>query len=122
MFNVIEEKYPINKYIFGGDISLPSGFMFIAPVYSEGNLDYLRKDLITNVRGIGIDDLIITQVVVGRLCYRLFDNMYSMQYKPLVEKYKVRTYQGRITYDKEAFEREEELTIDINKTTSKGDE
>ena len=30
--------------------------------------------------------------------------MYSLQYKPLVEKYKIKTYSGRILYDKDQTE------------------
>lgn len=101
MLNVIEEKIPSNKYITEGDISSPYSVIFIAPIFSDNDLAVLRKSITDEVKGIELEDMIVTEVIVGRLCYRLFDNMYSMQYKPLVEKYKLKTYDHMILYDKE---------------------
>ncbi|MGC8496362.1 MAG: AsnC family transcriptional regulator [Candidatus Micrarchaeia archaeon] len=117
MLNVIEEKYPINKYILEGDISAPDGVMILAPIYSENNLDTIKKDLLNNIKGIEVEDLVVEEILIGRLCYRLFDNMYSLQYKPLVEKYKIKTYAGRILYDKEQIE-EPNTTEEIDLSTS----
>ena len=116
MLSVIEEKYPINKYILEGDISTPEGVMIIAPTYSESDYETIKGDLLNNIKGIDVDDLIIKEVIIGRLCYRLFDNMYSLQYKPLVETYKVKTYAGRIIYDKDQTE-EPNTTKEIDLTT-----
>ena len=55
--------------------------------------------------------MIMTDVIVGRLCYRLFDNMYSTQYKPLVQRYKVKTYRKRVIYDKDLSEKENEEIV-----------
>ena len=57
------------------------------------------------------EEMIMTDVIVGRLCYRLFDNMYSTQYKPLVERYKVKTYRKRVIYDKDLSEKENEEIV-----------
>jgi hypothetical protein len=116
LLNIIEEQYPTNKYTLDGDTSTPSGFMMLAPVYSEGDAELIKKGLLNEVKGIEVDDLIIKEVIIGKLCYRLFDNMYSLQYKPLVEKYKIKTYSGRILYDKEKIE-EPNSTEEIDLTT-----
>ncbi|MEM0144125.1 MAG: hypothetical protein QXL94_09360 [Candidatus Parvarchaeum sp.] len=104
MLNVIEEYVPSSKYLLEGDIELPYGVIFFAPIYKESEFSSLTNDLIDNVKGIEVRNAIITEVVIGRLCYRLFDNMYSMQYKRLVETYKLRTYKGLINYDDEQYE------------------
>jgi hypothetical protein len=77
--------------------------MFISTP-SESDTELIKRSLLNNIKGIDVDDLIIKEVIIGRLCYRLFDNMYSLQYKPLVEKYKIKTYSGRILYDKDQTE------------------
>lgn len=111
MLNVIEERTPINKYILEGDISVPDGVIFIAPILSDNDLENLKVSLLNNVKGIEIEEMIMTDVIVGRLCYRLFDNMYSTQYKPLVERYKVKTYRKRVIYDKDLSEKENEEIV-----------
>ena len=116
MLNVVEEAYPTNKYALEGDISTPDGVIFIAPIYREGNLDMLKNNLLNTVRGITLEDLVVEEILIGRLSYRLYDNMYSMQYKPLVEKYRIKTYKGLINYDTEQYERIEYNETDISNT------
>ncbi|MCL4390963.1 hypothetical protein M1578_02065, partial [Candidatus Marsarchaeota archaeon] len=116
MLNVVEEAYPTNKYALEGDISTPDGVIFIAPIYREGNLDMLKNNLLNTVRGITLEDLVVEEILIGRLSYRLFDNMYSMQYKPLVEKYRIKTYKGLINYDTEQYERIEYNETDMSNT------
>ena len=77
--------------------------MFIS-THSESDTELIKRSLLNEVKGIEVDDLIIKEVIIGRLCYQLFDNMYSLQYKPLVEKYKIKTYSGKILYDKDQTE------------------
>ncbi len=114
MLNVIEEKAPINKYTLEGDISSPDSIMFIAPVFSGSGLADLKRNLLDAVKGIEVEDMIVTDIIVGRLCYRLFDNMYSNQYKRLVEIYKLKTYDNMILYDKEISTTTEETTIEVD--------
>ncbi|MEM0144124.1 MAG: hypothetical protein QXL94_09355 [Candidatus Parvarchaeum sp.] len=108
---------PSSKYLLEGDIDSPDGVIFFAPIYKEGDMPILIKDLEENVKGIEIKSVIMFETFIGRLCYRLFDNMYSLQYKPLVERYKTKTYKGLINYDKENYEniiyRETDTTTSI---------
>ena len=93
--------------------------MFISTP-SEGDAELIKKGLLNEVKGIEVDDLIIKEVIIGRLCYQLFDNMYSLQYKRLVETYKVKTYSGRILYDKDQIE-ESNTTEELNSNTNSTD-
>ncbi|EQD30331.1 transcriptional regulator, AsnC family [mine drainage metagenome] len=72
LLNVIEEAYPINKYALVGDITSPYGAIFIVPIRFDELADAIKNDLVAHVRGIEVNDLIITQVIVGRMCYRFF--------------------------------------------------
>jgi hypothetical protein len=92
-------------------------FMFIS-THSESDTELIKRSLLNEVKGIEVDDLIIKEVIIGRLCYQLFDNMYSLQYKPLVEKYKIKTYSGRILYDKDQEESNTTEELDLNTINS----
>ena len=118
MLNVIEETYPTNKYALEGDINAPDGDIVFVPIYKEGSLPILIKDLRENIKGIEIKNVVILETFIGRFCYRFFDNMYSLQYKRLVESYKARTYKNLVNYDKENYEsiiyREKDTTASLS--------
>ena len=86
--DIIEEvnNHPINKYSLVGDIAEPYGTLFFAPIFSDGTLEMIRNNL-SGVKGIKIETAIVTQTLFGNVCYRRFDNLYSMQYDILVRDY-----------------------------------
>lgn len=75
-----------NRYALVGDIKMPEGVLFIMPVRNDAEAieadDQLRK-----IGGAEVDSMIVTNVIVGSLCYRRFDNRHSSQYSILKSGY-----------------------------------
>ncbi len=96
---VIAHKEYLDKYSLVMDIGTPNGVMVFTPIMRDEEMgrtiDYFRD----NIKGVKIDDLIATQVLVGSLCYRRFDKTYSVQYDRLVNTYKIAEAKERIVYD-----------------------
>lgn len=69
---------PVNKYTFAGDITTPFGALLFLPVFEEQDLeDTLR--ILNDAKGATIKSAIITNTLIGSLCYRTLDNVYSEQ-------------------------------------------
>ncbi len=81
----------INKYALVGDIKMPEGVFLIMPVRNDRDIieadEQLRK-----IDGAEVDSIIVTNVIVGSLCYRRFDNRHSSQYTILKNDYNVGAY------------------------------
>ena len=89
LFDVIREtEGPINRYVAIGDIEVPKSILFIMPVFKDGDLEDAEDNFKRKVKGINLKSLIITNVILGRLCYRRLDNDYSRHYSALVEEEK----------------------------------
>ncbi len=65
------------------DIGIPNGGALIIPVY-ENELEVIEKQML-NVKGIELNSLIITEVLIGSINVRLFDNNHSVQFGNLVK-------------------------------------
>ncbi|MDE1856570.1 MAG: AsnC family transcriptional regulator [Candidatus Micrarchaeota archaeon] len=78
-----DTKYPINKYSLAYGIRDPNGVFLIMPIMENNDLENTVANLGNNVRGVKFKTFMITSVLIGNLCYRLFDNFYSMQYVDL---------------------------------------
>jgi DNA-binding Lrp family transcriptional regulator len=76
---------PINKYSFIGDIGMPFGSVMFLPVFSETNMEEAYAEL-SGVQGMSLKYSIITKVLLGSMCYRLFDNKHSRQTELLAQK------------------------------------
>jgi DNA-binding Lrp family transcriptional regulator len=87
-----------NRFALMGEILAPFGNVFIAPILREGELEAELEWLNTQIGGIGIDSSIVTQIILGELCYRRVDNKHSNQMKRLVEVYKVEPPKEVINY------------------------
>ncbi|MDE1873887.1 MAG: Lrp/AsnC family transcriptional regulator [Candidatus Micrarchaeota archaeon] len=75
-----------NKYCLSGNIGAPlQGALSFLPVNEDGYLDRVTADLEKELPGSFTRSLVITDVIVGSLCYRRFDNMHSRQHRLLVE-------------------------------------
>ncbi len=96
MFNVIENGEFTNKYTMIGDLQSPNAELFIAPIYKT-DINTIRQNLETSVKGIETNTMIITDVIVGRLSYRMFDNTYSLQNLTL-EHFKKKNISEKIDY------------------------
>lgn len=72
-----------NKYILMGNISIPEGAALFVPILDTGEMDQIVMKLKNELKGMVISSIIITDIIVGSLCYRRFDNTYSKQYLSL---------------------------------------
>lgn len=82
--DLIEYGKLTNKYCLSGNIGIPDGAIRFLPVFNDGYLDDVTKTLEKELAGSSVRNLIVTDILVGSLCYRRFDNDYSRQYKLLV--------------------------------------
>ncbi|MDE1869154.1 MAG: hypothetical protein KGH60_04300 [Candidatus Micrarchaeota archaeon] len=88
---------PTNRFALVGDTGAPA--LFIFPVYRDGDLQRVETSLLERVKGFELITLIVTEVLLGTLCYRLFDNMHSRQYSRIIEDYKRNLPQNKVDYD-----------------------
>ncbi|MDE1868443.1 MAG: hypothetical protein KGH60_00535 [Candidatus Micrarchaeota archaeon] len=79
-----ESTYPTNRYSLVGDVTMPNGEMFVLPVFKESDLSLTIEMLKKNVSGINVRSLVLVDVFVGTLCYRIFDTEYTSQHDSLV--------------------------------------
>ncbi len=94
--SVIEEsKHPVDKYVQVEDVSAPYGFILIAPIFDEGELERLEQEIRENAKGTILRTSLITRVLVGNLGYRRFDMKESMTYKRVQEMEKTDSQKGQ---------------------------
>ncbi len=81
---IIDYNQIMNKHALTGNIGISTATIFFTPIARdssiEGELDTLRPSF----HGVRVRSLIVSDVIVGQLCYRRFDNDYSRQYARLV--------------------------------------
>ncbi|MEM3839249.1 MAG: AsnC family transcriptional regulator [Candidatus Micrarchaeaceae archaeon] len=83
---VSDSKWPTNRYVLIGDIGSPYGALLLAPVYDNNDIIEIRKN-ISQYLGTETSMAVVTNIIVGRLCYRRFDNAYSKQLDILKTNY-----------------------------------
>jgi DNA-binding Lrp family transcriptional regulator len=81
-----DPKNITNTYSLAGDTGVPFGTILFKPVFKDGELEKTRK-MLSKVKGIEIKMATVTKLLVGGLCYRLFDNAYSIQRGVLTQTY-----------------------------------
>ncbi len=97
--SMIEETgTAINKYAFAARISIPEGTLLIMPISNNNTLEKAVDNIKENTKGFEVLSFVITNVLIGNLCYRNFDNAYSRQYELLVSNYKVTKPKDRTSY------------------------
>ena len=109
--DIIEKQAPINKYALAGDANIPGGGLFILPITYEGELEKVRAQL-QSIKGAELFSLIVTDVVLGTVCYRLFDSTYTSQQKILTEEYK-KTPVDKINYEETGKIKKQSAKLDI---------
>jgi DNA-binding Lrp family transcriptional regulator len=87
-----------NRFSAIGDIVTPYGMMLIAPIFKENELEDIMEGLNERIKGVRLDTLLVTEVLVGELFYRRFDNMHAQQYAQLINEYKIRPQQELTEY------------------------
>jgi DNA-binding Lrp family transcriptional regulator len=109
--NIIKyTNYPINKYVLVGDTTFPRSALMIAPIFDEKELEGL-SEFGRDVRGLGVRTLIISRILIGSLCYRLFDNEYSSQWRILTEM-KVIAPKTKIDYEETGRIKKRHIQVD----------
>ena len=73
--------------------------MFITPIFKENELEDIIEGLNDRVKGVKLDTLLVTGVLVGSLFYRRFDNAHAQQYAQLISEYKIRPQEELMEYE-----------------------
>lgn len=82
---VSEQNTPPNRYILIGDVGSPFSVLLFLPVFEGGDTETVAT-ILSRIKGINIATHVITKLY-GRLCFRRFDNTYSMQAETLAKNY-----------------------------------
>ncbi len=60
-----------DRYLLGGRIQIPDGILCIAPVFWNAGLPELQEELESRIKGVRVENMVMTDILVGKLCYRL---------------------------------------------------
>jgi hypothetical protein len=93
-----------------GETTFPRSALMIAPIFDEKELEEI-SELGKDVRGLRVRMLIISRILTGSLCYRLFDNEHSSQWELLVER-KVLAPKTKTDYDETGRVRKKHIQVD----------
>ena len=80
----------------------PEGGIFFVPIIDGTELDETASELNATVKGIRLQKLATTSILLGRIPYRRIDYQYTTQYTQLVSDYKIDSESPRV-YDEETF-------------------
>ena len=82
LLNVLNDnKEPLNKYIFEGDLGSPYGLIHAVPSYKDGDVELMEQELSVSTKGVEIETSIITKFLVGNLSHRKLDMKEPILYK-----------------------------------------
>ena len=56
------------------------------PVLKDEDMQSISITLSETIEGVKFDSLILETIIIGNICYRKFDNLYSNQYISLVKR------------------------------------
>ena len=56
------------------------------PVLKDEDMQSISITLSETIEGVKFDSLILETIIIGNICYRKFDNLYSDQYLSLVKR------------------------------------
>ncbi|MDE1810866.1 MAG: hypothetical protein KGH66_02395 [Candidatus Micrarchaeota archaeon] len=96
---ITSTKEPYNSYSVIFDLLDPAGFLAVIPTIKGQDIESKSDALKANIKGVELNTMVITGVLVGELCHRKFDNVYSVHYENLI-KDKIVEQKERIRYDK----------------------
>ncbi len=80
----------LDRYTLVGGIESPSGMVYFQPVFKDGDLDEMHKAADEKKSGIKLKTFIVTNTIVGTLCYRKIDPTNTRLYSRLVENYNIK--------------------------------
>ena len=82
---ISETPTPTNKYVFVGDIGSPFSGLLFMPVFSDNDIEDTLS-VLSKTKGVRLSTHIVIKMF-GRLCFRKFDNAYTVQAKTLASNY-----------------------------------
>ena len=90
LIEIIKENklLPLDRYSFVCDTMSPKGFMLMTHILKNENIETTTEKLLDKIKGIQINPLIITKIMVGSINNRLYDKTQSRQYEVLISGYK----------------------------------
>jgi Transcriptional regulators len=83
-----ENNHNTDKHSFMCDTMSPKGGLFITHILKEENVDGVINDMVKKIKGLSINTLIITDIIIGLIDNRLSDKTQTNQYGILISKYK----------------------------------
>jgi DNA-binding Lrp family transcriptional regulator len=89
-YTISEDKPWINRYAFRGDMGVPDGMFFVKPIFDNQEF-YKEEEKLGSIKGTNTTSLIITNIVIGSLCYRNFDMTHSEIYEVLIKNNKIQS-------------------------------
>lgn len=98
LLDIMEYGKVANRYSLGENIGSPFGAIMFLPITEEGYLDKVADTIEQELQGSVVRSSVVTNVLLGSLCYRRFDSNYSRQYKLLID-FKRIVPQALIQYD-----------------------
>ena len=93
-----EPNTAISRFSYICDMETPDGIFYLFPVLKEGYTEIIENDLFKTIKGVKLDSLIVERTILGNICYRKFDNLYSSQYLSLVKRKSIQA-QKRTLYE-----------------------
>lgn len=85
-----DSKTVLDKYTLVGGIESPSGMVYFEPVFRDGDLDEMHRIIDEKKSGIKLKTFIVTNTLVGGLCFRKIDPTNTRLYARLAETYNLK--------------------------------
>jgi DNA-binding Lrp family transcriptional regulator len=85
---IVTTELGINRYALKGVSGMPDSVYYVAPIFKDDEF-YKIKERLETFGGTTTENMIITKIVVGSLCYRNFDPVYTTVYKILEKNHSV---------------------------------
>jgi len=76
-----DSEFPLNRYLYSGDIGSPYGILFLAPIYQDGDVEHLEAVISTVAKGVRIRTSLVSDTLVGRLGFRRIDHTKTLWYR-----------------------------------------
>ena len=89
LLEIIKENklLPLDRYSFVCDTMSPKGFMLMVHIQKNENIEIATEQLLDKIKGVQINPLIITKIMVGLINNRLSDKTQTRQYELLISDY-----------------------------------
>lgn len=95
-YSKLSTNLSTNKYSLVGDITTPFGILSLIPILEEPDFETVISTL-GSVKGAIVNGGVITNTLIGKLCYRAFDNAYAEQTEFLEKDFNIKAPQ-KINY------------------------